>query len=134
MRVPTDFQEDRSVAERLPDPRVIAALCGAEASRERALALKTRRSVFMAGAARRSDREGERRSLLLALLLTGALTLALAPALWAAVDDMVGGESILDLPCMLVAFGVTLIGAVAAVLFLVSGERRGPEHARSERR
>ncbi len=117
-----------------PDPRVIAALCGEEAARDRALALKTRRSVFNAVAARRSDRQGENRSLGLALLLTGGLLLALVPALWAGMDDMLGDESILDLPGMLVTLGIFLIAAMASALFLLGGERRTPEHARRQRR
>ncbi len=117
-----------------PDPRVIAALCGGEASSDRALALRTRRSVYNAIAARRSDRVQERRSLLLALLLIGALALALAPALWAGVDEIAGGGSLLDLPGMLIALGMTMSAAVAAVLFLVFNDRRSPEQARNGRR
>ena len=134
MSTPAEPRTVQSFVPPRPDPRVIAALSGEEAARERALALKTRRSVFNAMASRRSDSAGERRSLLLALLLTGALTLALAPALWAGVDDVLAGESILELPGMLAAFGVTLIAAMAAALFLISGERRAPEHARRQRR
>ncbi len=121
-----------------PDPRVVAALCGAEAARDRALALRTRRSVYNALAARRSDRAGERRSLILALLLTGALALALAPAVWAGIDGVLGSDSILDLsgdlPGLLAAFGASVIAALAAALFFIGENRRSPEHARDGRR
>ena len=113
-----------------PDPRVIADLSGLEGLRDRALALRTRRAVHAALAQRRSDRAQERRSLLLALLLTLALALALAPALWAGFDELTGGGSLLDLPVMLLALGITLSLAVAAVLFLLMGDRRTATQAR----
>ncbi len=116
-----------------PDPRLIDALTGRDAGAERAVALKTRRAVYHAVMDQRSERNQGRRNLLFALLLTGALTLALAPALWAGIDDLLGGETLLDLPGMLVALGMTLFAAVAAVLFLVGGERRAPHAARSGR-
>ena len=117
-----------------PDPRVVAALSGSDAVADRALALRTRRAVYNAVMDRRTDREQERRNLFIALLITGALTLALAPALWAGIDDMLGGENLLDLPGMLIALGMTLLAAVAAVLFLLGGDRRAPQAARSQRR
>ena len=119
---------------RLPDPRILAALTGTDAVRDRALALRTRRAVYNAVMDRRTDREQGRRNLFIALLITGALTLALAPALWAGIDDMIGGETLLDLPGMLAALGMTLFAAVAAVLFLVGGDHRAPQAARSQRR
>ena len=115
------------------DPRLLDALCGRDAALERAVALRTRRAVHHALAERRSGREQGRRNLLLALLLTGVLTVALAPALWAGMDDLLGGETLLDLPGMLAALGMTLFAAVASVLFLLSRERT-PHPARDERR
>ncbi len=117
-----------------PDPRVIAALSGSDAVAERALALRTRRAVYNAAVDRRTGREQDRRNLFIALLITGALTLALAPALWAGIDDILGGETLLDLPGMLVALGATLLAAVAAVLVLLGNDPRSPQAARSQRR
>ena len=117
-----------------PDPRVVAALSGSDAVADRALALRTRRAVYNAVMDQRTHREQERRNLFIALLITGALTLALAPALWAGIDDMLGGDNLLDLPGMLIALGMTLLAAVAAVLFLLGGDRRAPQAARSQRR
>ncbi len=116
-----------------PDPEVIAALAGADASRDRALTLRTRRAVSTAISRQRADRAQERRSLLLALLLTLALAFALAPAVWAGFDELTGG-ALLDLPGMLLALGVTLSLAVAAVLFLLLGDRRRPVQVRIGRR
>ena len=106
-----------------PDPQVLTALSGADASRDRLLVLRTRRTVAGALNRRRADRAQERRSLVLALLLTLALAFALAPAIWAGFDELTGG-ALLDLPGMLLALGITLSLAVAAVLFLLLGERR----------
>lgn len=104
------------------DPALMAALTGADAAGERAVALRTRRAVYGALTARRAGRSAGRRNLLIALLVTGALTLVLAPALWAGMDDMLGGDALLDLPTMLVMLGVTLCAAIAAVLFLLGDD------------
>lgn len=117
------------------DSQLLAALTGTDAAADRALSLRTRRAVYNAGMARRTDRELGRRNLSVAVLVTGALTLALAPALWAGIDDMLGGETLFDLPGMLVALGMTLFAAVAAVLFLLGDDRRTPQTAaRNQRR
>ncbi len=107
-----------------PDRQVIAALTGHDAPADRALSLRTRRAVYNAVMDQRTDREQGRKNLVIALLLTGGLTIALAPALWSGIDDMLAGETLLDLPGMLVALGMTLFGAVAAGLFLLGGDRQ----------
>ena len=104
------------------DPALLAALIGADADRQRAVALRTRRAVYNAVAAKRADRTAGRRNLLIALLVTGTLTLAMIPALWAGMDNLLGGEALLDWPSMLVMFGITLCAAVAAVLCLLGHE------------
>ncbi len=111
------------------DSQLLAALTGTDATADRALSLRTRRAVYNAGMVRRTDRELGRRNLSVAVLVTGALTLALAPALWSGIDDMLGGETLLDLPGMLVALGMTLFAAVAAVLFLLGNDRQTPQTA-----
>ena len=111
------------------DSQLLAALVGTDAAADRALSLRTRRAVYNAGAARRANRQLGRRNLSIAVLVTGALTLALAPALWAGIDDMLGGETLFDLPGMLIALGMTLFAAVAAVLFLLDEDRRTPQAA-----
>ena len=135
------FEQDRGREHRpscLPDPTsdagLLAALTGTDAAGERAVALRTRRAVYKAMAARRADKQDGRRNLLVALAMAGALTLALAPALWAGMDDLLGGETLLDLPGMLVLLGVTLCAAVAAVLFLMGEDRRAVQPSRGQRR
>ncbi|RRA48588.1 hypothetical protein [Acidipila sp. EB88] len=112
-----------------PDPGLLAALTGGDAAANRALSLRTRRAVYNEAVRYRSDQRQDRRGLSIAFLITGALTLALAPALWAGIDDMLGGETLLDLPGMLVALAITMFAAVAAVLSLVGSERRTPQMA-----
>ncbi len=128
------FQEVRRPAPPKADPQLVAALTGNDASADRALALRTRRAVYNALSEQRTDRQQGRRNLSVALLITGALCLALAPALWSGIDDMLGGETLLDLPGMLVALGMTLFAAVAAVLFLLGDDRRSSGAARTHRR
>ena len=106
-----------------PDPDVVAALSGGSATADRALSLRTRRAIYSATMAQRSARHSDRRNLSIAFLVTGALTLALAPALWAGMDDLLGGETLLDLPGMLVALCVMMFAAVAAVLSLLGRDR-----------
>lgn len=120
-----------SIAGPRADASVIAALTGQNAQADRALAMRTRRAVYNTVMDRRVDREQDRRHLVIALLITGALTLALAPAIWSGIDDMLGGETLLDLPGMLVALGMTLFAAVAAVLFLLGGDQRTPQVVRN---
>ncbi len=90
--------------------------------------------MYQALVARRADKQDGRRNLLAALAIAGALALALAPALWAGMDDLLGGETLLDLPGMLVLLGVTLCAAVAAVLFLMGDDRRAAQPSRGQRR
>ncbi len=116
------------------DPGLLAALTGTDAARERAVSLRTRRAVYNALVTRRADRQDGRRNLLVALAMAGALALTLAPALWAGVDDLLGGETLLDLPGMLVLLGVTLCAAVAAVLFLLGDDRLAALPARGRTR
>ena len=125
-------QEENKRPPKPNDPGLLAALTGTDAARERAVSLRTRRAVYKALVTRRADRQDGRRNLLVALAMAGALALALAPALWAGVDDLLGGETLLDLPGMLVLLGVTLCAAVAAVLFLLGDDRRAALPARGQ--
>jgi hypothetical protein len=105
------------------DPEVMDSLMGGNATADRALALRTRRAIYSAQVARRSDREQGRRQFFIILLIAGAFVFAMAPALWAAVDDLLGGETLLDLPGMVIAFGITLFAALASVFSLLTRER-----------
>ena len=105
------------------DPDLMDSLMGSNATADRALALRTRRAIYNAQVARRSDREQGRRQFFIILLIAGAFVFAMAPALWAAIDDLLGGETLLDLPGMVIAFGITLFAALASVFSLLTRER-----------
>ena len=103
---------------------LIAALSGLDAGRERALGNRTRRAVHNAAADLEEGRHLGRRSGAIALLILAGFLMLLSPAIWSSVDDVLGGEFMLDLPGMVAALAFTLFAAIAAVLFLVSGQGR----------
>ncbi len=103
-----------------------AALSGLDAGRDRALTNRTRRAVQARAADLREGRHLGRRSGAIALLTLAGFLVLLSPAIWSSVDDLLGGEFMLDLPGMVAALAFTLFAAVAAVLFLLSGQgKRG---------
>ena len=106
-----------------PDAGLLDALTGRDASAELAVALKTRRAVYIAAVEQRTERSEERRHIVLAVVVCATLALLLVPALWAGIDDVMTGETLLDLPGMLVALGLTLFSAMLAVFFVISSER-----------
>ncbi len=126
-------REPLPAAGNQPDPELLAALTGGSAIADRALSLRTRRAVYSAQVARRSTREQGRRHLFIVLLIAGAFVFAMAPAIWAGIDDMLGGETLLDGPGMVITFSITLFGALAAVFSLLS-RQRNPETFRHPRR
>lgn len=109
---------------------LVAALSGLDANRDRALTNRTRRAVQEAASDLREGRHLTRRSGAIALLTLAGFLMLLSPAIWSSVDDMLGGEFLLDLPGMIAALAFTLFAAVAAVLFLISGEgNRNPRQS-----
>ena len=109
----------------VPPSDLVDALSGLDAGRERALANRTRRAVHNAAEDMREGRHLGRRSTAIALLTLAGLLMLLSPAIWNSVDDLLGGEFMLDLPGMVAAMAFTLFAAVAAVLFLVSSQGKG---------
>lgn len=104
------------------DPQLIAAIRGLDANGGRALANRTRRVVHDAAQDIEEGHHRRRRSSAIALLVLAGLFMLLSPAIWNSVDDLLGGEPMLDLPGMVAALAFTLFAAIAAVLFLVSGQ------------
>ncbi len=104
---------------------LVAALSGLDANRELALANRTRRTVHDAAANLQEGRQLGRRSTGIALLTLTAFLMLLSPAIWNSVDEMLGGDFLLDLPGLVTATAFTVFAAVAAVLFLVGGQGRG---------
>ncbi len=120
--------DSSSLASQIPDAspaasaELVAALSGLDAGRDRALSTRTRRAVHDAASDLHEGRHLSRRSGAIALLILAGFLVLLSPAIWNSVDDMLGGEFLLDLPGMVAALAFTLFAAVAAVLFLISGE------------
>ena len=100
--------------------QLVASLNGLNAAADHAMVQRTRRRVYMAAAAEREGRMVQRRHIGIAILVATALFVLLTPALWSGVDDVLGGELLLDMPGMIAAFVLTLFAGVAAVLFLLS--------------
>ena len=109
------------------DPALLAALSGTDATRERVLGQRTRRAMLAAIGDIDAERRNRRRGIMLGVLIVAALVMVLSPAIWNAVDELLGGEFLLDLPGMIAALTFTLFAAVAAVLCWVGmhgGRRR----------
>jgi hypothetical protein len=103
---------------------LLAALNGLDAHRDLALTNRTRRAVHDAATDLREGRHLGRRSSAIALLTLAGFLMLLSPAIWGSIDDVFGGETLLDLPGIVAALAFTLFAAVAAVLFLISGQGR----------
>ncbi len=116
------------------DPALLAALAGLDTTRNRAVTNRTRRAVHQAAADMREGRQLERRDLGIALLTLVGVLLLLTPAIWNSIDELLGGEFLLDMPGIVAVLVFTLFGGVAAVLFLLSGQDsqggRGLRHSR----
>jgi hypothetical protein len=126
---PTGPEENRVLPE--DSAGLVSALKGLDANRARALTNRTRRAVHEAAANLQEGRHLSRRSTGIALLTLVGLVVLLSPAIWNSVDDMLGGDFLLDTPGIVAAMAFTLFAAVAAVLFLVGGQsRRGLRQSR----
>ncbi len=105
---------------------ILAALSGKNASRDRAVAEKTRRVVRASLGVMQDQKAGRRRarSVVLASLLLALL--AFGPLAWRVADDLIGGEHIGDIATQTSVWACILIPAVLAA-FLVAGWSRGKE-------
>jgi hypothetical protein len=112
------------------DAQLIDALNGLDAGRSRALANRTRRAVHAAAVEMHESRAGNRRNSAIALAVLAGILMLLSPAIWNSVDELTGGEFVLDLPGMVAAMAFTLFAAIAAALFLIGGDRGAPHSRR----
>ena len=129
-----DTRTPLTAGAQAPDPGLVAALTGAAGDADRALAMRTRRSVYNAAKNSRAERAEGKRNLLIALVTAVVLAMMLLPAIWSGVEEMVSGAALTDLPVMLAAFGIMLFAAMTAALFLLGDDRRASHGARHTRR
>ncbi len=99
-----------------PDPELVHALTGLDASASLAVAQRTRRAVREAALNLREDQKRRRRNKGMALLIAVGFLTLLTPALWSGVDEIFAGEHLSDLPTMVTLTALTLFSAVIAAL------------------
>lgn len=102
-----------------PNPELLQSLAGLNADRERAITQRTRRAVARAAEDSRHRRGNRRRNGALAALVMGGIVALLTPALWGAVEELVGGEHVFDTQMMVMYLLAGLCIAVLAALVLV---------------
>jgi hypothetical protein len=76
---------------------LLGALAGNQASRDRAVAHKTRRVVMASLGVMNDQRAGRKKSRAVAVASILLMVLALGPFFWHVADDLIGGEHISDI-------------------------------------
>jgi hypothetical protein len=103
-----------------PDGELVAALAGARAGRERAVAHRTRRVVMASMGVMQDQKAGRQRIRAVALASILVVMLALGPLVWWAVDNLFAGEHLGDLTCQFGLWVCILCPALVAAA-LVAG-------------
>lgn len=101
-----------------PRNELLAALTGGSADRDRATAHRTRGVVLASAGVLHDQRAGRKRVRGVALAATFGILLLLAPLLWWAADNLIGGEHFGDLPCEFSMWVCILCPALLAVAIM----------------
>lgn len=96
-----------------PDPQLLEALAGLNATADMEVVQRTRRAVMEAGDQMREADRRSRRNFGLVLLALGALLMFLTPMLWVIAEEVFNGEQWLD------ASSITalLVGTIALSMY-----------------
>jgi hypothetical protein len=111
---------------------LLRAAAGLDAGAHQPLVSRTRRAVRVADETRRVQGERGRHQLGITLFVFGAILLLLAPAIWGALDDLMGGEHFADLPAQVGLFSSFLLLAVVGALVAVWRSRAKQDEYRRD--
>jgi hypothetical protein len=106
------------------DRDLVAALAGGQASRERAVAHRTRRVVLASLGVMQDQRAGRRRNRAVALAAVLLVLLAVGPLIWWAADNLIGGEHLGDLTSQFSLWVCILCPALVAAVLVAGWLRR----------
>ena len=109
---------------RKPAADVISALAGAEASRDGAIAARTRRVVLASLGLMQEQKAGRKRTKAVALAAVLMAVLGLAPFVWHVAENLIGGEHLCDLTTELSLLVCILCPALVAAVLVAGWARR----------
>lgn len=109
---------------------LLRAVAGHDANAQLPVVARTRRAIRVANESRLEQGERGRRHIGITLFVFGAIFVLLAPAIWGAVEDMVGGEHFADLPAQVMLLSAFLMLAVGGALAVAWLGRRGQDEYR----
>jgi hypothetical protein len=121
----TSRQEERETRDAL-----LRAVAGHDANAQLPVVARTRRAIRVANESRLEQGERGRRQIGITLFVFGAIVVLLAPVMWGAVEDMVGGEHFADLPAQVMLLSAFLMLAVGGALAVAWLGRRGQDEYR----
>lgn len=122
---------DRSRIPRQEIPEaLLRAVAGHDANAQLPVVARTRRAIRVANEARLEQGERGRRHIGITLFVLGAIFVLLAPVIWGAVEDLVGGEHFADLPAQVMLLSTFLMLAVVGALAVAWRGRRGQDEYR----
>lgn len=114
---------------------VISALAGRQASRDGAIASRTRRVVLASLGLMQEQKAGRKRTRAVALAALLMAVLGLAPFVWHVAENLISGEHLCDLTTELSLLVVFLCPALVAAVLVAGWVRRGAARdSRFERR
>ncbi len=106
------------------DRELLSALAGTQATRERAVAFRTRRVVLASLGQMEEQKAGGRRIRAMATAALVVVLLALGPFVWHLVEDLVGGEHVSDIATQFSLLICVLCPALVAAALVAGWMRR----------